>query len=393
MDFAELESWLKPSSTEGAPEPQTTGEMTLKERFRRTMFFQEVDQIPNYEFGYWDRTLEVWRQQGTSRIRGQRSHGLRLLRHRKLAHPQYSTAGHFPSTSIKCSKRNDERIIYRDEYGCVAEINKHGDRSIPHYLDYPVKDRATWEPFKEALDPNAEKRWTAFEESLVSIKAHHANDAIGVFSGSVVGVARILIGFENIAVLPYEDPELFREIIDTFGHCIVTVLERALPRIQVDFAMGWEDICFNMGPIVSPEVFQEVAGPWYRRIADLLTAHGCCVYTTDTDGNINPIVDTFLDNGLTTMFPVEVHAGTDPCALREKYGRRIKLWGGVDKRLVSESKEAIDREMQRLKPCVEQGAFLPGMDHRVPADVSLSNYLYYLDRKRELFNVGGVPKY
>jgi len=392
MDFTELETWLKPSTAGAATATESADGLTLKERFRRTMFFQEVAQPPNYEFGYWDRTLEVWREQG-------------LPAHVVNEATAYDYFGieSWPMVNTDCRplplykhtvlEEDDERIIYRDEYGCVAEINKHGDRSIPHYLDYPVKDRATWEPFKEALDPTSECRWTALDESLASIKANHANDAIGVFAGSVVGVARNLIGFEHIAVLPYEDPELFREIIDTFGQCIVSVLERALPRIQADFAMGWEDICFNMGPIVSPEVFNEVAGPWYRKIADLLTSHGCCVYTTDTDGNINPIIDTFLDNGLTTMFPVEVHAGTDPCALREKYGRRVKLWGGVDKRLVSESKAAIDRELTRLKPYVEQGGFLPGMDHRVPADVSLENYLYYLDRKRELFNVGGVPKY
>ncbi|MBI5094991.1 MAG: hypothetical protein HZB26_21475 [Candidatus Hydrogenedentes bacterium] len=381
------------------PSPMVTGShvespdgLTLKERFRRTMFFQEVAQPPNFEFGYWDRTLEVWREQGLPEY----------VVNEATAYDYFGIES-WPAVNTNCSpmplykhtvlEENDEHIIYRDEYGCVAEINKHGDRSIPHYLEYPVKDRKSWEPFKAALDPADERRWTAFEESLASIKANHEHDAIGVFAGSVVGIARNLIGFEHIAVLPYEDPELFREIIDTFGNCIVTVLARALPRVQADFAMGWEDICFNMGPIVSPEVFRDVAGPWYRRIANLLTAHGCCVYTTDTDGNINPIVDTFLDNGLTTMFPVEVHGGSDPCALREKYGRRIKLWGGVDKRLVSESKEATDRELERLRPYVEQGGFIPGMDHRVPADVSLENYLHYLDRKRELFNVGGEPKY
>jgi uroporphyrinogen decarboxylase len=57
------------------------------------------------------------------------------------------------------------------------------------------------------------------------------------------------------------------------------------------------------------------------------------------------------------------------------------------------SKEAIDRELERLRPCVEQGGFIPGVDHRVQADVPLDNYKHYLDRKRELFNVGGEPNY
>jgi uroporphyrinogen decarboxylase len=216
---------------------------------------------------------------------------------------------------------------------------------------------------------------------------------VGIFGGSMVGTARNLIGFEGIAMMQYEDPELLTEIVDTMGHCALKVVERALKKIQVDFCMGWEDICFNLGPIVSPEFFRAAAGPWYRRIADALVMHGCCVYTTDTDGNIMPIVDTFVDNGLNTMFPVEVHGGSDPCALRERFGNRIRLWGGFDKMKLLQGTEAIDEELQRLLPCVEQGGFIPGVDHRVQADVPLRNYLHYLDRKRALFGVGGTPKY
>lgn len=38
--------------------------MSLRQRYRRTMFFQHVDCMPNFEFGYWKETLGEWRQQG-----------------------------------------------------------------------------------------------------------------------------------------------------------------------------------------------------------------------------------------------------------------------------------------------------------------------------------------
>lgn len=79
--------------------------------------------------------------------------------------------------------------------------------------------------------------------------------------------------------------------------------------------------------------------------------------------------------------------------LRERYGRRIRLWGGVDKMALIKGREAIDAELLRIRPVVEQGGFLPGVDHRVPADVTYDNYRYYLDRKRSLFHVGGEPQY
>ncbi|HQK95802.1 MAG TPA: hypothetical protein PLD23_20050 [Armatimonadota bacterium] len=44
--------------------------------------------------------------------------------------------------------------------------------------------------------------------------------------------------------------------------------------------------------------------------------------------------------------------------------------------------------MERLLPVVEEGGFIPHVDHRVPADVPLANYKYYLKLKREMFRAG-----
>lgn len=391
MDFEEIGEWLEKSAEGVETDIAGVDGPTLRDRFIKTMAFEEVDMLPNFEFGYWDKTLEVWREQG-------------MPDHVIDEASAYAFFGIENWAVLSCNANptavcehetlheTEDRIIYRDHYGCVAEINKVGDRSIPHYIEYPIKDRASWEAFKEkAMDPENPERWASFEHSIELLQ--HTTQPIGVYAGSLMGIPRNLIGFEQIATMPYEDPELLTDIINCFGSCIVAVLEKALPRIQVDLAMGWEDICFNSGPILPPEYIREVVGPWYKRISSLLRENGCHTYTTDTDGNILPIVDIFLDNGLNTMFPVEVHAGTDPVDLRKRYGKRIKLWGGVCKMRVAEDEAAIDAELERLRPCVEEGGFIPTMDHRVPANITYKNYLYYLDRKRALFNTGGSPQY
>ena len=53
-----------------------------------------------------------------------------------------------------------------------------------------------------------------------------------------------------------------------------------------------------------------------------------------------------------------------------------------------ESEEQIEEELKRITPLVEQGAFVPHVDHRVPPNITLENYRYYLKRKRETF---GIP--
>jgi uroporphyrinogen decarboxylase len=94
------------------------------------------------------------------------------------------------------------------------------------------------------------------------------------------------------------------------------------------------------------------------------------------------------------MFPLEVAGGTDPVAIRQKYGRRVLLHGGVDKMPLREGPKAIEKELLRLKPVVDEGGFIPHVDHRVPADVPLENYKFYLKLKREIFNAGDLkPHY
>jgi uroporphyrinogen decarboxylase len=62
--------------------------------------------------------------------------------------------------------------------------------------------------------------------------------------------------------------------------------------------------------------------------------------------------------------------------------------GGVDKHKLAEGPAAIEAELMRLLPVVEEGGFIPTVDHRVPADVSLANYKHYLKVKRALFGCG-----
>lgn len=61
--------------------------------------------------------------------------------------------------------------------------------------------------------------------------------------------------------------------------------------------------------------------------------------------------------------------------------------GGVDKLQLKEGKEAIKAYLESLTPLVERGGYIPFCDHRCPPDVSVENYLYYLDLKEKMFGI------
>jgi len=60
------------------------------------------------------------------------------------------------------------------------------------------------------------------------------------------------------------------------------------------------------------------------------------------------------------------------------------MMGGIDKRAIASGPEAIERELRRVAPLVEEGGYIPAPDHSLPPDVSFSNYCYYMNRLKDL---------
>ncbi len=64
------------------------------------------------------------------------------------------------------------------------------------------------------------------------------------------------------------------------------------------------------------------------------------------------------------------------------------MMGGFDKHILQGTKDDIVREIERLTPLVEEGGYIGFADHRVPPDVTLENYWFYLEKVRELWGYG-----
>ena len=155
--------------------------------------------------------------------------------------------------------------------------------------------------------------------------------------------------------------------------------------MQFDFAHYWEDICFKNGPLVRPQVFDELVGKNYHRITDLVRQHGIDIVSVDCDGCIDLLVPIWLKNGVNTMFPIEV--GTWNASIRkwrEQYGPSLRGVGGMDKRVFAQDKAAVDAEIQRLKSLVALGGYIPCPDHRIAPDAKFELVQYYCQQFREI---------
>ncbi len=282
----------------------------------------------------------------------------------------------------------------------VVVLEKPGATSIPAEIDHTLKTRADWEEHylprlqwdekrvTEALVPVGGGRMLRWDEGGREFLVRDERDfPYGLFCGSLFGFIRNIIGVVGVSYLFAEDPGLYDEIIDTYGdlshRCVEYVLESGA---KFDYAHFWEDICFKNGPLVIPSVFAAKVGPHYKRITDLCRAHGIEYASVDCDGCVDALVPIWLENGVNIMFPIEVgtwHASIAPW--REQYGRELRGVGGMNKVVFTRDRAAVDAEIERLKPLVELGGYLPCPDHRIAPDAAWDNVRYYCDRMREVF--------
>jgi hypothetical protein len=370
--------------------PERADKMTTRERFLRTMHYQAVDRVPHMEFGYWASLKDRWMEEGHlpqdlkpeagGEIRDDEVEAFFGCDRRVGVGPAIDAG---PARPIEVIEEQDGKVISRDGLGVLREEVVEGIRSIPHFLEFPVKDRRTWESFRdEFLVIDAE--WRARSEEWIEERARalrHSEDPVGIDFGSFIGRIRDWIGFENLAYLSYDDPKLLEEMVTHVTELKLTYLPPLLDKIEYDFASGWEDICFNSGPLLSPKVFKEVIIPHMKAVMQMLRQHGIDIIFTDCDGNIQALIPLWLDVGLNCMFPYEVNAGNDVVRARKEFGRDLLILGGFDKFALFDSKEAILAQFRRLEPVLADGGFIPHIDHRCPDGVSFGMYQYYIREK------------
>jgi uroporphyrinogen decarboxylase len=145
-----------------------------------------------------------------------------------------------------------------------------------------------------------------------------------------------------------------------------------------------EDLSMKTGPLLSPGTYKKFVAPNMRRLVDFFKSNGVRYVFVDTDGNCEALIKIFMVCGVDGLWPLERVAGMDPYRLRKEYGRGLLLYGGVDKMRIALGKKEIDRHLAELCPLIEEGGFIPTVDHTVSPEISLDDFYYYIERKNAL---------
>lgn len=154
---------------------------------------------------------------------------------------------------------------------------------------------------------------------------------------------------------------------------------------EVDLVIFWEDMCYKSGPMISPEHFKEFMLPYYKEVTDFAKEVGIKSFWVDTDGNCEILIPLFIESGINCLYPFEVQAGMDIIEVRKKYGKKLCILGGIDKRALAEDKKAIEKEiLDKVPKLLKEGGYIPLLDHAVPPEVSFENFKYFVKLLKEL---------
>jgi uroporphyrinogen decarboxylase len=303
-----------------------------------------------------------------------------------------------PLYEVKVLEEDEEHIVKIDWDGAVVRIKKSDPELMPQYLEYPVKDKKSWEEYKKRLNPFTPNRWFEgwdvmtddklqfpIKEEQKGKKYHERDFALGMMALSLYGMPRNYMGLEGISYAIYDNVSLVEEMIEWQTYFSYEMLKKVFDAgMTLEWVWLWEDMCFNKGPLVSPAFVKKHMVSRYRKIVDLLKSNGVKALILDCDGNAEELLPIWIDCGINAHYPFEIASGMDPIKLRKKYGKNLIIIGGIDKRMLSKGKHEIDREVEKVKILIKDGGYFVNCDHHIPPDVSYENIKYFLNEVHKL---------
>jgi len=371
--------------------------MTLRENFLAVLNYRPWTHMPVVRFGHWPQTLQRWHREGHITEEELLNYGdgntydMQIAQRQGFDFPVWNnafggTTGLFPAFKEEVVEVLPDGTRKRRNVEGAIVLEKDDAYSIPPEVGHTLVDRASFEKhFRPRLQYSEDRIDLRHLDEYLKVK--DPEYPVMGYGGSFYGILRNWMGLEGISYLYADDIELYDELIDTVGTLNYRVTKKVFEcGFRPDVLAFWEDICSKSGPLIVPEVFREKIGPHCRKVCDLARDYGVTLIYVDCDGVIDSLLPIWLDCGVNTFFPVEVGTwGGSIAPWREKYGRRPRGIGGFNKHVLATDRAAIDAEIERMRPLVDLGGFVPCLDHHITPVVPWENVQYYCGRMRKVF--------
>jgi uroporphyrinogen-III decarboxylase len=380
--------------------------MDTREVFLDILNFRSTKRTLRWEFGYWIGAIERWYKEGLAKRKGFSDKfywgdalagpGLRSFSDLIFIDEDIDAFFNFdkgtsvlpvnpwifPEFEKKVIEETDETIILVDTDG-IKKKTYRDLRSMPLWLDYPVKNEKDWEKFKhERLNINSfgERIPADLSIKVNEIKKNNYPVTILGYPCGFLGSLRYIIGQENLFIMYYDNPDLIKKINSYLCDFWISYCEELMGYSEFDCGYIWEDMAGKNGMLVSPAIFNEFMKPYYLRITGFLRSRGIKKIIIDSDGYVEDMIPLLESVGINGLLPVEKQAGNNLLRIRKNHPHFI-LMGGFNKAILRDGNKTmpadIDEEISVIKEMIKLGGFIPHADHSIPPDVSWQNFKSY----------------
>lgn len=283
--------------------------------------------------------------------------------------------------------RGDTEVVQDRAGRQVLYFKGRRQAFMPEYLSHPVRDWQSWEAVRPRLDFSAPGRLERLQQLRDDAVAATAGGEF--LSQQIIGgymYLRSLMGPEEVLYMFYDQPDLIHACMQSWLELADRVTAWYQQVLVYDEVFLGEDICFNHGPLIAPEMIRVFLLPYYQQLLANIRGRQRdrsrpLYIQLDSDGDCRGILELYQrEAGFTVFSPLEVASGCDVVAMGRQYPELV-FSGGFDKRILAAGPAAIDREVDRIFPVMHaRGGYFPTCDHGVPPEVNWRDYLHFRRR-------------
>ncbi len=269
---------------------------------------------------------------------------------------------------------------------CVVDILPNGGALAhpqPGYIDSREKFEAY--PFDKIKDIyiNAYKKYFDGLRKFMP----EGMKAIGGIGNGIFEIVQDLVGYECLAIMSFDDPELFLDLFTKVGDMLLDIWAWFLEEYSDVYCVCrfGDDLGYRDSTLLSPDTIKENVLPQYKKIVDKVHSynkpfllHSCgCIFAVMEDLIQDVKIDAKHSNeDQISDFGVWV----------DKYGDRIGNFGGIDTdNLVRmDDDELKDKVISTLEKYAKgHGGFAIGSGNSIPDYVNAEKYRLMVDTVRK----------
>jgi len=249
---------------------------------------------------------------------------------------------------------------------------RYQDEHTGPIMNWDDFERYPW-PDPTAPELSAELEW--FHENLPEDMC-----IIGGLTGHFAEELAWLMGYETLCFALYDQRDLVVAVADKLLEIYRVCLERMLQFDRVKAVWSSDDMGFKTGLLISPNDTRQFVLTGHKALAAMAHAAGR-PYLLHSCGNLGDIIDDLIDDvGIDAKHSFE-DTIEDVRQVKQTYGRRIALIGGIDVDFLCRSDEQTIRRRVRdtLEICQPGGGYCLGTGNSVANYIPLDNYLTMID--------------